>query len=55
MAEIVHPDPWRTRGDYNEDRQRMKYLMLASVISSIGAVISSVAALIAVVFAIIKN
>ncbi len=55
MAEIVHPDPWRTRGDYDEDRRRMKYLMLASVTASIGAVISSVAAVIAVVYAIIKN
>jgi hypothetical protein len=55
MAETLHPDPWRTRGDYDEDRRRMKYMMLASVTASIGAVISSVAALIAVVYAIVKN
>ena len=48
MAETLHPDPWRARGDYDEDRRRMKYMMFASVVSSIGAVISSVAALIAV-------
>lgn len=55
MAETIHLDPWRTRGDYDEDRRRMKYMMLASVTASIGAVISSIAALIAVVYAIIKN
>ncbi len=55
MAEILHPDPWRIRGDYDEDRRRMKYMMFASVIASIGAVISSVAALIAVFYAILKN
>lgn len=51
----LHPEPWRTRGDYDEDRRRMKYMMLASVTASIGAVISPVAALIAVVYAIVKH
>jgi hypothetical protein len=54
MAENLHPDPWRTRGDYDEDRKRMKYMMIASVTASVGAVISSISAITAVVYAITK-
>jgi hypothetical protein len=32
MAEGVHPDPWRSRADYDEDRRRMKYMMFASAV-----------------------
>jgi hypothetical protein len=55
MAETIHPDPWRTKGDYDEDRLRMKHVTMASVVSSIAAAISSVAALIAVLYAVFKN
>jgi len=54
MTEQIHPDPWRTRADYNEDRNRMKLTVYSAVIASIGAIISSVAALIAVLYAICK-
>ena len=54
MTEQIHPDPWRTRADYNEDRNRMKLAVYASFIASIGAVISSISALIAVLYAICK-
>lgn len=55
MVETVHPDPWRTRADYDEDRRRMKRITIASLVSSIAATISSVAALIAVLYAIFRN
>jgi hypothetical protein len=55
MSETLHPDPWRTRGDHDEDRRRMKYMMFASVISLVAAVISFTAAIIAVVYAVLKN
>lgn len=55
MAETIHPDPWRTRADYDEDRRRMKYVTIASVTASIAAAVSSIAALIAVVATILKN
>jgi hypothetical protein len=53
MAEVLHPDPWRSRADYDEDRHRMKWVMFASVISSVAAVISSVSAIIAVLYAVL--
>ncbi len=55
MSENLHPEPWHTRGDYDEDRRRMKYMMFASVISSVAAAISSAAAIIAVIYAVLKN
>jgi len=54
MTEQLHPDPWRTRGDYDEDRKRMKLTVYASLTAAIGAVISSVSALIAVFYTIFK-
>lgn len=47
-VENVHPDPWRTWQDYIDDRNRMKWAMIASLASSGAAVIAAVAALIAV-------
>jgi hypothetical protein len=55
MPETIDPDPWRTRGDYDEDRRWMKHVTRASVVSSIAATISSIAALIAVLYAVFKN
>lgn len=46
MTENTHPDPWRTRGDYDEDRRRMKSVMIAAVVSSIAACVSAIAAII---------
>ena len=48
MPEPLLPDPWRTRADYNQDRARMKYVVIAAMISAVAAVLSSIAALTAI-------
>jgi hypothetical protein len=54
MAEVLHPDPWRSRADYDEDRRRMKWTIIAAVISSVAAVISSVAAITTAIYVLWK-
>lgn len=54
MSENIHPDPWRTRGDYDEDRKRMKGVMVAAIISSVAATISSIAAIIVAISSCMK-
>ncbi len=34
-------DPWRTQGEYQQDRYRMKLMVIASIVSSLSAVVSA--------------
>lgn len=41
-------DPWRTQGEYQQDRFRMKLMVIASIVSSLAAIASAGAAVAAV-------
>jgi len=41
-------DPWRTQGEYQQDRYRMKLMVIAAIVSAFGAIASACAALVAI-------